>query len=380
MSRKLIPQPLYPAMFIEGGDSVGKNDLVRSIAKYLVITEPNRKILLMNFPQFWFFAHDTRLMTRGVCADVFDEMTGIEEARVRGTMYALDRSIALLLVENILAEDPSIIVLSDRGPYSSCVTTGYIWANKKITKEEVESQIAPKLFHDVDQGLFSFFKVNSLLCKVQNGFADSGIAKRKALDDYESELPQKHSYETYKLLNLPEIITKNDNGWRPRLDLVHEALEKLHFSDVKQMPLTNSLFDDDEILIEAHKKGKLLLVGPEMLLEHFKMKSKIDNNLKKMIVRWTRLSLDGADINNRDRKEILDDLETKIALRLKQLAPHFNYHSGVRPMVARKAISRLLRNNPAVYDILRRTSGNKLINFLHALLSEEQLRFLQDRP
>jgi len=70
------PQKKTPALFLEGGDSVGKNELFRSVAKQVLLANPSKKLLLMNFPQFWFFGHDIRLVIRGACDDLLQRVTG----------------------------------------------------------------------------------------------------------------------------------------------------------------------------------------------------------------------------------------------------------------------------------------------------------------
>lgn len=359
----------HPALFVEGGDSVGKNELVRSIAKYVLLSNPKQKVLFMNFPQYWFFGHDIRLVMRGACEELLKGIKGIEGAYLRSSLYSLDRNLALLLAESCIEQNPGIYVLSDRGPYSSCNTVGYLCAAEMLTEVEVKEQIVPQMFEFNDEGLLKYFDAKTILCSVDGEFK---LGKRKALDNYEAELPQKFSNIAYKMLNLPEVITKVGNEWRPKIELAREALSKVGYENLAVAKIDESAFEADEILLNAYNEGRLILVGPELFLKHFN--GEIEPRLKTWIKQWTELSLKNEVLSKKDRKEFLDDLETKIAKALKRGVKHYHYLTSRHSPNARQAITRLFVEYPILYEILHKTSGKQMTTFFEGLLSLEQLR------
>ncbi len=364
----------YPALFLEGGNSVGKNELLRSIAKRVLLADPTKKILLMNFPQFWFFGHDIRLVIRGACDDILSSVSSIENMLIRASLYGMDRNIALLLAEPYLAADPDIFVLSDRGPYSSCVTAGYLWAHGSVTEDQVKNEIVPQAFQHADEGLLTYFNDASLLCTTNSEFA---LGKRKALDNQENELVQRYSNDVYRMLNLSEIVTRHGEEWRPRDELACEALTMSGYGDLARCALKDpESFDSDKVLLQACREGRILVVGPELFLKHFQAKHLGNGTLKKLNDRWIELSLGEGKSTRRDRKEHLDDIETKIALILKRHTRALDYLNTRKSPHAKHAIAKLLNQHPVLYDILARTSGKAMVTFFEGLLSSEQLRLV----
>jgi len=364
----------YPALFLEGGNSVGKNELLRSIAKRVLLADPTKKILLMNFPQFWFFGHDIRLVIRGACDDILSGVSSIENMLIRASLYGMDRNIALLLAEPYLAADPNIFVLSDRGPYSSCVTSGYLWAHGTLTEEQVKNEIVPQAFQHADEGMLTYFDDTSLLCTNNGEFA---LGKRKALDNQENELVQRYSNDVYRMMNLPEIVTRHGEVWRPCDELACEALTLSGHGDLARCVLKDpETIDSDAVLMQAHKEGRIIVVGPELFLKHFQAKHLGNGTLKKLNDRWLKLSLGEGKSSKRDRKELLDDVETKIALILKRHTRALDYLNTRKSPHAKRAIAKLLEQHPVLYDILARTSGKAILTFFEGLQSSEQTRLM----
>lgn len=371
---KISTTKQYPALFLEGGNSVGKNELLRSIAKRVLMANPTKKILLMNFPQFWFFGHDIRLVIRGACDDILSSVSGIENTLIRASLYGMDRNIALLLAEPYLTADPDIFVLSDRGPYSSCVTTGYLWAHGTLTEEQVKNEIVPQAFQHADEGLLTYFDAKSLLCTTNEEFA---LGKRKALDNQENELVQRYSTEVYRMMGLPEIVTRQENEWRPRDELACEALTQCGYGELARCVLSDSKsMDSDKVLLQAYREGRIIVVGPELFLKHFQAKHLGNGTLKKLNERWLELSLGEGKTAKRDRKEQLDDIETKIALILKRRIQSLDFLNTRKSPHAKRAIAKLLEQHPVLNDILARTSGKAMLTFFEGLLSSEQMRLI----
>ncbi|MCC7304044.1 hypothetical protein IT418_01355 [bacterium] len=360
----------YPALFIEGGDSVGKNELVKNIAKYILLANPNQKILLMNFPQFWFFGHDIRLVIRGASDELLLEMDGVENTYLRSSLYAIDRNIALMLAESYIAKNPGVFVLSDRGPYSSCNTIGYLQAEGKITEKDIRDRIIPDMFTFADEGMLTFFDATFLLCSPGGEFT---LGKRKALDKYEAELPQKFSAVAYKSLGIPEVIMKNNNSWRSRLVLVKEALQQTNNQKFLNEKVTEEELINEKILIDAYKNGRVILVGPELFIRHFRAEGIIDAKLRKLLDKWLELSLGGDVAGVKDRKELLDGLETKIAIKLKRNTKHFDYLSALKSSQAQQSIKKLFLAYPIMKEILQKTSGSHMATFFNGLFGFEQL-------
>lgn len=372
---KLESKVKFPALFLEGGDSVGKNELVRTIAKQVLLADPSKKVLLMNFPQFWFFGHDIRLVIRGACDEMLSKVEGVENAFIRSSLYGMDRDLALLLAEPYLMADPSIFVLSDRGPYSSCVTTGYLWANGIVNEQQVKEEIVPQAFETADAGMLGYFDATSLLCYVEGGFEKTGLGKRKALDKYETELPQMHAYQVYRMLGLPEIATKQNEVWRSREELAREALTIAGYKEYADAKITEEELLDDTILLKAYSEKRLILIGPELFLKHFHAQHLIDERLRGMLQRWNELSLTNYQDVKKNRKEILDDLETKIALTLKRQTKRLDYLGTRRSPQAKAAIAKLLAKYPIIYDLMKKTSGKRMEVFFQGILAPEQLHF-----
>jgi hypothetical protein len=215
------------------------------------------------------------------------------------------------------------------------------------------------------------------VCTIEGGFANTGLANRKALDKNEAELPQIHGYMVYEMTKLPQIVTKTVGGWRDRLELTSEALEKAGYAEIAATKIDKKVFEDDSIIIEAEKDGRLIVIGPETLLRHFGYWSKVDAKMKKWIARWTELSLLPFEGSSKDRKLILDDLETKIALGIKRLTNQFSYLTTPRAPQSRYAISMLLQRHPVILDILKHTSGKRMTTFFHGILAPEQLKLVE---
>lgn len=361
-----------PALFIEGGDSVGKNELVRSLAKYFLYKTPSDTIILMNFPQFWFFGHDIRLVIRGACDDLLAQAGGVKNAYIRAALYGIDRNIATLLVDSYLQENKNVRILSDRGPYSSAVTTGYLWAQNQVTDVEVGTDIVPAMFYEADDGMFSYFDVNTVLCGIEGEFT---LGNRKALDNYEAQLPQQYSYDVYHMLDIPEVITRTKSGWRSRKEIVFDTLALSGHEKLIDSLVPDAIFSDESALLDALRENRIHLIGPRTLVDFFQVRIVPEGSLNTQIRAWEELSL-LSQTTSGDRKEVLDELETFIAIELKRLVPTFNYSRIPPNSIAKHAIVKLLRKYPVILEVIERTSGAAMKNFLLALSGDEQLRLL----
>lgn len=341
-------------LFLEGGDATGKNELARSVAQYVLSTREDVTVLFMNFPQFWFLGHDIRLILRGACDDILGRLDGIENAYARAAMYALDRNVALLFVDEYLTTNQKSFVLSDRGPYSSCVTVGYLWAQGLLSREEVADSLVPDLFCKVDAGMFQYFDVESLLCTTQGQFS---LGNRKSLDLYETEKPQKYSYEVYRMVGMKEIVTKTENGWRDRKVLAEETLKMSDNLDY----LASSAPDltDKKVLLQAYESKRLIPIGPNSIYEtcEVSLAKKIEHDTKE----WVRLSLDAEDLGTADRKELLDEVETRLAQAIKENIEDVQITKN--PQII-KNIHELLTSFPIILELIQKTSGKKMLDFL----------------
>lgn len=361
-------------IFIEGTDAVGKNELIRSIAKTILLSDYSTHILLMNFPQYWFVGHDIRLLQRGACDDMFEGATGYTQLLTRASLYALDRNIALLLALQYLQDKPNTLIISDRGPYSNCVTSGYLWANEIVTEEEVKDFITTKI-QVIDKAMLENLEHISIFCAIPNGFSDSGIKNRKALDNYETEKPQHYSFQVYsKYANLPTVYTKDDHGWRDRQTIAREVLSLVNI-EFPNKRIEKDVFNSNEVLFNAYSLGRLNIVGPRMFIKHFKLDQLLEEKMNTLLLKWEQLSLGYVLQKDKDRKEILDVLETKIALILKRNSVNINFPELSQPEIQRKEIIALLKEIPLSTRIFKRTSAGRLNKFFAGLCQSEQLKF-----
>lgn len=178
------------------------------------------------------------------------------------------------------------------------------------------------------------------------------------------------------MLGLPEITTKKGETWRPREELAREALISAGHANFAEYKQTAKELTDDTVLVEAYKSGRIILVGPNLFLKHFQSKSRSDVGLNLLMDKWVELSLCPGKASKKDRKEQLDDIETKIALALKRRVKSLDYLNTRKSPHAKQAIARLLARYPLIFDILNRTSGKASITFFEGLLSSEQMRLL----
>jgi len=361
----------HPAIFLEGLDGVGKNDLLRSIVRYVTLADPERKILVMNFPQYWFFGHDIRLVLRGAVDDILKGYKGIDNIRFRSYLYGMDRALAVMLVETYLQKNPDAFVISDRGPYSSCVTTGYVWSSGDVTEEQISTQIVPDVFLSADAAMFNFFDGKSLLVQIVGNMNDSELGVRKSLDNYEVPTVQEYGGYVYDMLGLSEISTKHKGKWFNRMELAMEALRKTGNSSIATRKIDKEMFESEYLLYNRYKEGKIVLVGPDLLLSSTNGDKYISKSTRKDIEKWNRLSLTSGVNYRKPRKEGLDLLETKIAKGIKNKAEKLDV-STFKNSFAKQYLAKSFIEYPFMYDVLRRTSGKAMISFFEKLLASDQ--------
>lgn len=359
---------------LEGGDGVGKNTLMLSMCELLLQAGVER-ILVTNYPQYWFFARAIRLMNRGAAESVLAPLPPYRQAQIRAAMYALDRAISLAVLIPLKQQYPEAIHLSDRGPDSNAVTAGYIWANNpELTEADLASFITETIT-TADQETRNLLNLVSILC-VTSDVASSGITERAALDQYESLPAQVRAEQIYRqIIPVEQIVTTRiGNAWQNKTDVAQEAITKAGVNiDITGIACSEN---QTEVLINGVNDGRIQLIGPLELVHQLIPAELIPTEMQaeylsiiNLAQEWIAISLAGNTINGEVKKLYLDRFETDLAVKISQLIAKLpNLPSQVAiDQGAINAINRLLREYPELIGVIQATIGDEMALFIQKL-------------
>lgn len=216
-------------LHVEGADGTGKQTLVEALAKEL--SAKGTHVLLFRFPQYGTpLGQAIRLMNKGKFDNIFDRLSILDETRIRATMFALDRLVALSVLDSI---GPNTAVLFDRSWMSNAITAAFV-SSRRHASEPERRQIA-EMLSTLEPEFAKGTQGQMYLCRVP-----AVLINREPEDIYEkaqiesgAELPRQiNAYyeELARLTNtqLHTIDTRNsDNSWIPTSDLTQKVLQDI---------------------------------------------------------------------------------------------------------------------------------------------------------
>jgi thymidylate kinase len=316
----------------EGIDHVGKNETALAVTSRLLAQ--GEKVLFMNFPQYWFFGHFIRKINRLTeVTHLFANVGSYRETELRAAMYAFDRALALAMVETSIDISGDTIIVSDRGPTSNAVTFGYMIGANKISYEEAQQlmNIIPQL----DASFINYFKPTSVLL-VQQNMSNGGHIERAVLDQYELPPAQEAAARVYAEFNLPQVVTRDFQGWRDLNDISSQALANIGYQVDPQILLPSSVL--------ALNIDNLSIVGPQIF------DFAIEKELTIHPDYWMSLSL-GSGNERPEKKAILDKFESKIAEEIMAMLLRHRLVLNFGPN-GQIAMQSLLTSYPELYEVL----------------------------
>lgn len=254
---------------IEGGDQVGKGDAILNLAKALV--EEGESITMLALP---FYALPIGMGVRKMLCSSQDELKGIEgmeyvigtsrQTEIAMAMFALNR----LEVLRTLKEAEGLVML-DRSAFSHALTISYNIFLGNIQREKME-EFAYKGI-EMDQLFINELNLSNCVLNLRTERSKWNATRGKGEDMYEREEVQdicdsvydvfkKYSKEGWK-----KIITRKDDSWRNREDILQENLEFVHnrispkreskgsLKILSAKDISNDVYPDVEISPEEEK-------------------------------------------------------------------------------------------------------------------------------
>ncbi|MFZ6022743.1 MAG: hypothetical protein ACOYT9_04760 [Patescibacteria group bacterium] len=369
-----------PNIHLEGKDSVGKGDAAKNTVASLLFSKeihfegrsysPQDVVVLQtDFPQYWGLGALIRKMnSRQVGGKYFAEKSYSPEEtlHLRKAMYAIDRLVTLLVMENI-PKDPNklYIHISDRGPYSQTVTHAVCFTEKNRYLHSLESVV------DADECYVSRVNPRSILLDA----AESGIGGnggRGELDELEKPLYQQLSEKGFEwLLEQPEahmtkVVTRKGKQWRPRQEIATEILDSIGV-ECTEMPDFEKLKARD--FAGKRRSGNLVQIGATELMNYLYPSISPEENLELSGIHnfdlWRKVAYfsNGDDISpivgnaHADKKEIIVNHEE---LNSKQIGRFL-----LKNPLAPRAIPEDIRLY--AYYLITEYTGGELLELVHYL-------------
>lgn len=217
---------------IEGGDQVGKGDAILNLSKAL--EGEGESVTMLALP---YYALPIGMGVRKMLCSSQEELKRIERLKdVIGTprqteiamaMFALNR----LEVVGTLKEAQSLVIL-DRSAFSHALTISYNIFLGNIEKEKMEEFVYKGI--DMDQLFIDELNLSNCVLNLRTEKSKWNATRGNGEDMYEREEVQDicdsvyDVFKEYSKEGWKNIITRKDDEWRSREDILKESLEFVH--------------------------------------------------------------------------------------------------------------------------------------------------------
>lgn len=216
----------YGVVCCEGGDQVGKADMILALSDRL-LSEGN----LVTYSSFPLYASPWGAVVRYSLKNGLEDFSFSslsDELKTRMSFFALNR----LEFMDVLLSNPrykDTIILLDRSPFSLAVTIGYGLASEDDVNEK--EKVNELIDYALDLEKFMIKKMNLKNCVVQLSSENrewEHIRSEKG-DMFERKGVQDGAEIVYQLYadrigeGWKNVITKTEDGWRPREEISDEV-------------------------------------------------------------------------------------------------------------------------------------------------------------
>jgi len=328
---------------IEGGDQVGKGDAILNLSKALV--EQGESVTMLALP---FYALPIGMAIRKMLCSSQEDLRKIEglediigtsrQTEIAMAMFALNR----LEVLDTLKKSQGLLML-DRSAFSHALTISYNIFLGNIPREKME-EFAYKGIA-MDQLFINELNLSNCVLNLRTEKSKWNAARGNGEDMYEREEVQDicdsvyDVFKEYSKEGWKNIITRKDDKWRSREDILQENLEFVH----------------DRISFKKGNKGNLSILSAKGISndiypnvnispkeEKLWMEAIVDNDKQKMYQTSVNIA-----------QEIAGKVEkVSISLEIKE------------------AFKKILDEYPEVYSLLETFAGSHYVLLLREALNE----------
>jgi hypothetical protein len=201
----------------------------------------------------------------------------------------------------------------------------------------------------IEPEMMALFDIRPVLCLSQSQYDCGG---RKSLDQLEAAFEaQSLAVEYYRSTDMPEVVTRMNNGWRDTEDITREIIQK------SGIPIPET---------EPTSTGNLELIGPRALLNGFRIND-LPEELRVAIARWEQIQTTPMLEN---KKIKLDMLEERIAHLTLPLLQHANLDLFSQYPITQIAMNRLVTDYPELIELIEHAIDKNTANFINNIANQ----------
>lgn len=328
---------------IEGGDQVGKGDAILHLSRALV--EEGESVTMLALP---FYALPIGMSIRKMlCSNQgslreiegLDDVVGTpRQTEIAMAMFALNR----LEVLKTLEESEGVIIL-DRSAFSHALTISYNIFLGNIPREDMKIFAYKGI--DMDQLFIDKLHLSNCILNLRTEKSKWNATRGNGEDMYEREEVQDicdsvyDIFQEYSEEGWKNVVTRKDEKWRDREDILRENLEFVH----------------SRISLKKGRMGHLRILSAKDISEDIYPGIEISPDGEKL---W----MDAVLVNDKQRMyqaslSIAEEISEKV--KLIQLSPEI-----------KESFKKILDEYPEVYSLLEAFVGSHYVLVLREAVNE----------
>lgn len=310
----------HEILAVEGTDGCGKDYTTKALAYEVVTSDHNIKLVYTSYPNYWYpQGRFIRSMNRGVAEEYAfaNHLSFEEELILRGSMYALDRAINQLVVEDLLSPDQLNIQISDRLYFSNVNTLAYL-TTRDHSPGETKNTFFKHLPGIVSADIDLMYKTKNKHVILSPQSVDKTFTpSRPELDNLEGKDARDFAIWGYNQIpelfpDIPSFIVNNQlsNGnWRNIDTLTEEII------DQSKIDISRAHKNDPQE-IKDQRASSVISPNPFSFFYTFyseKSLNKLSPYIyKELILNINRIkTFNSINFDENKKKATLDELETK---------------------------------------------------------------------
>lgn len=319
---------------LEGTDGSGKNTVAIALIEVL-LSQTESHILHTSFPNYWTPQGTIiREMNREL-GDSFSDRNDLsleDQLRLRAGMYALDRAITFLIVDQIQKHrNGDLIQVSDRLFLSQVNTLAYL-----VTKNNDFDTARKKFLMLFPIALKSDLELRSKTNNFNPILTPKSVKlsfskSRPELDKLEGARPREFANWGYQLIperyrSINSSIIENQNrfgNWMDKYDIALNVLKKAGFKNLKEVPVKR-IFKNNIL-----SSKKIEIISPTLYINTFyDISNEEMKNIKNRENKWKKLMVsyneDSIEHFGREKKEYLNEMEEQMARSIAKIMDKYD--------------------------------------------------------
>ena len=330
----------YGVVSCEGGYQVGKADAILNLRNEL-----SKKNISVTYSSFPVYATPLGTTIRRVLKNGFDDsgMTSMEKIGVKMSLYSLNR---LEFLDALLSSPEYLetLLVLDRSSFSSALSVAYaICSDPNITMKDADQLVDLAL--ELDSFMVEKLQLKNCVIELVSSSSEWDNIRSSKKDMHENKDVQLLGNEIYKIYakkigkGWRQVVTKNDNGWRDRSEILNDIMKNITDSFGK---------------IEKNKNFKNMEVGIEEIMNDMYKDSVVDEE---------ELKIYKKSLHENDKDTMYEyacNLGDSIASSCKRV----EFHN----LDVKHAFKKIVEKYPRIFDVVSDAVGENYVKRLQEAL------------